>query len=241
VKNIGINWNSRNPDCPEMALGGIKMALENALQKSTVYVFTDAAAKDYELLDEVVNLVQNKQATITILLGDGCSASNHPGFAAFAKLAQISNGNVFKVEHNEISVVMKAIKDLLNINRTSIYSKDFHGTDNIKLTIDSGMKEFVITVGGSNLNVRLTDPNKNTFVGDKILETATASIIKVDNPIAGSWIITAQADGAGSVRVSAISPVGFQFGFSTAEPDDIQQTYVQPLKGNINYLSKFSV
>lgn len=54
-------------DCPESTLGGIAAALKHALPKSYVYVFTDAIAKDHAKDQQVLSLINKKQATVKIL------------------------------------------------------------------------------------------------------------------------------------------------------------------------------
>lgn len=55
-----INFNFC-PQYPENVTTGIKVAIENSLPYSTVYVFTDASAKDSEMYEEVKCMTQKKQ------------------------------------------------------------------------------------------------------------------------------------------------------------------------------------
>lgn len=51
-------------DCPESTLKGISLALEKALPKSFVYIFTDAIAKDFATDNEIMAQIQKKQTTV---------------------------------------------------------------------------------------------------------------------------------------------------------------------------------
>jgi hypothetical protein len=52
-------------DCPEMSLSGIQKGLSESRPGSYLYVFTDASAKDYAMVDEIITLAQDKQSQVT--------------------------------------------------------------------------------------------------------------------------------------------------------------------------------
>lgn len=66
LKSVKAYHNGLNYDCQELALSGLEMALENSRPKSYIYVFTDASAKDYNKIERIRKLCQEKQSQVCI-------------------------------------------------------------------------------------------------------------------------------------------------------------------------------
>lgn len=54
--------------CPEAAMAGIILGLENSLPNSYLYVLTDASARDYENVTIVESLSQKLSTQVTVYL-----------------------------------------------------------------------------------------------------------------------------------------------------------------------------
>lgn len=58
----------------------------------------------------------------------------------------------------------------------------------------------------------------------------------MENPIPGEWNVKATSDSAHSVRLTAISDIVFNFGFTLKTPQRISETFFNPLKGCQRFL-----
>lgn len=57
----------------------------------------------------------------------------------------------------------------------------------------------------------------------------------MENPIPGEWNVIATSDSAHSVRLTAISDIVFNFGFTLKPPETMSETFFNPLKGLHNF------
>lgn len=234
--------NSNNPDCPELALGGLKNGLEKALPNSIVFLFTDAPAKDLHLYDDVVALIQKKQITVNFLLSGDCGLENTEGYQIFYKLSRLSGGQAYRMSASNVKDVLLSIKDNINSNYVVLKTFDFSSSASrtINFDVDMSLTQFKVTVVGTNPTITIRDPLNNIVNPDQdlMLNSIKASIVK--SPKQGSWKLEVYASSAYTVVISGLSDLKFNFGFSIDEVESESQTGLQPLNGNKNILSIFA-
>ncbi|XP_026542144.1 von Willebrand factor A domain-containing protein 7-like [Notechis scutatus] len=61
-------------DCPEMSMTGLKLALQQSMPRSKIFVFTDAGAKDESLKGEVQILIDSSKSIVNYLLTGYCAS-----------------------------------------------------------------------------------------------------------------------------------------------------------------------
>ncbi|XP_065191072.1 hemicentin-1-like [Sycon ciliatum] len=91
-------------DCPEKVLSGLLMGLESSCPKSTVYVFTDAVAKDLELLGRVLEVIQSKQIKVVFVLSGSCESSDS---SYYDTITAISGGQLFRIGKDNVGDILK--------------------------------------------------------------------------------------------------------------------------------------
>lgn len=228
-------------DCPEYALSGLKIALELGLTNSLAYVFSDATAKDVRYYNEVLGLIQKRQAVVNFLLTGDCDDPTSPGYQVYHKLSRASNGQVYDMNKSNVKDVLIAIRHTVNSNYASLKSVDAEsaGTTNTKLNIDKSISELSVSLSGKNPKLTIKDPNNETISSGDELTLTNLKLVKIKDPVDGLWNVEAGADSSHSVRLGAISEMKFEFGFSIDEPTKKSETSYQPLEAHKNVLSIF--
>lgn len=232
---------TNNPDCPELAISGLREGLRHALPNSFAFVLTDASAKDYDQFEVTNNLVQLTQTSVNFLITGNCGHTNGPQMEVYNKLARSSNGQVFDMNRDEIQDVMWAIRNQMNDDFISLRSIDneVSGSSRIDFFVDNTITDLSVTLTGKAPFIAIEDPQNNTVVRTQNLELTNVRIIGINKPVPGQWSIEVKSSSAHSIRLGARSNIKFDFGFSLSSAIRISETSYQPLRGQQNMLSVF--
>ncbi|XP_069163060.1 hemicentin-1 isoform X2 [Procambarus clarkii] len=231
-------------DCPEMALRAIKMALEVSLPSSYVYVFTDARAKDFYLLDDVLRLIQKKQSQVVFVMTGDCGNHTHPGYQAFETIASTSSGQIFHLDKSDVKEVLNFVRLSLESRKVNLLSIDRvsegPGEENLPLLVDRTLKHFTISVSGEKPKIQIYGPegedvSKNEGV-ENLLALENVKIVGVKEPLPGRYNISVGSESKYTVRATGLSSLDFEHGFSLEPTTNFKETYHRPIKGGLSYV-----
>lgn len=229
-------------DCSEVALEGIINALQVSKPYSYAYVFTDADALDYERVDEVIELSQKKQITVSFLTTGTCFDLDAPGRLVIDQIALYSGGVVYDITRDEVDNILLAISEELDIDFVIIdafkYKLMRYDETVTSVNIDASFTSVTITINGRRSIIRVTLSNGLSVNVTTIFENESMKIIRFPTT-GGNYNITTFAESFYSLRISGISSIKFKFGFSPGMPFNIAETTVEPEWNYKNHLTVF--
>ncbi|GLH06675.1 Uncharacterized protein GBIM_12142, partial [Gryllus bimaculatus] len=225
-------------DCPEMAIEGIKIALEQSSPNSYIFVFTDASAKDYNNESVVQDLIQRKKSKIIFILTGRCIDEENEeenflydqGYKVFENIAHTSNGYIFTLEKSDVNKVLEFIKVDTRKNEV-ICVKNIVETGSCIAPVDISTDKFTVTIVGKNASVVIKDPTGLEILGNVTLNVSSAISSTIVNPKTGDWTIKVRVESAGRFIVSADSSFSIIYGFSINSTEEMKETTQRPTAG----------
>ncbi|RMB93417.1 hypothetical protein DUI87_30112 [Hirundo rustica rustica] len=225
-------------DCPEMSVGAIKVAVEISHPGSFVYVFSDARAKDYEQQEELLRLLQRKQSQVVFVLTGDCGDRSHPGYRVYERIAATSSGQIFHLDKQQVTEVLKWVEEAIQASKVHLLSTDHEdgGENTWEVPFDPSLKEVTISLSGPAPGITVRDPagkvlEKGRGLKELLNIPNSALVVALEPYEPGMWLVTTRSSGRHSLRVTGISNVNFRASFSPQPEFDTSQPGEQPLQG----------
>ncbi|XP_073981216.1 hemicentin-1-like isoform X2 [Rhodnius prolixus] len=239
INKVNVN---NGGDCPEKSLGGVIKAINMSRPYSPIYVFTDAYAKDYELEEEIIYLIQRKHPQIFFLTTGYCEEDHHL-FNVYRRIAATSSGQVFQTSKKDIKEVLKYVRGSLKKGKVLLSSVNSNTPArtpyNVPISVDKSLKEFTVTASGHNTKINVLNPDGNQPDPKQIkpvLNLNNVKVINVQEPEPGVWTVKVKSNSPYSVVSTGLSSINFVYGFSILKTGNIGETSKRPLKSAGNYL-----
>ncbi|KAM6110387.1 LOW QUALITY PROTEIN: hemicentin-2 [Pterocles gutturalis] len=225
-------------DCPEMSVGAIRLAVEVSHPGSFVYVFSDARAKDYEQQEELLRLLQHKQTQVVFVLTGDCGDRSHPGYRVYERIAATSSGQIFHLDKQQVTEVLKWVEEAIQASKVHLLSTDHKdgGEHMWPVPFDTSLKEVTISLSGPAPRIEVRDPagkvlEKGQGLKELLSIPNSAMVVAMEPHKPGMWSVTTQSSGRHSLRITGISNINFQASFSTQPDLDTPQPRERPVQG----------
>ncbi|XP_053326746.1 uromodulin-like [Spea bombifrons] len=201
-------------DCPELALGGLELALRNSPSNSFILVLTDASAKDYHdvaLLERIQSLLNTTKSQVFFLITGLCSGLSDPAFLVYREIAFQSFGHVFQVGLSDLGKVFNYLDFTLSrpINSSEqLFSGDYTVNNHSEsFRVTNNFTALIVTTDGVIYSFKVVGPDFVDLELKKIVSEIWGSMYLLKNPGKGAWTIYIYAGGRHSVRVEGFKAV----------------------------------
>ncbi len=196
-------------DCPELSMSGMLNAIDASSSGSSLYLFTDATAKDSSLGSNVVAAARAKNITIHAYLFGSCS----PIDPAYYTMTSETGGQLLLL--NRTVAETEKLFDLINPSLTgdlqpiTISKGNITGTREMSVAIDSSVTNAVFSVGMDvKGQIQLFDP-AGVEVLTGVTDISSGKTFTVESPLPGLWKLRIAGNSAYSLSVSGNSKIEF--------------------------------
>jgi hypothetical protein len=192
-------------DCPELAMHGLLEAVNAADEQSTLFLFTDASAKDSGLFGNVDAVATKKKITVNFALFGSCS----PIDPAYINTASATGGQVFLFNRfSETGAVFPLISSQVGGPQVNILhdAGTLSGSRDVPFPVDSMINALAVSTSLDSVTaIVLTRPDGTPVVasdpGVSVTTVGRGAIFLINTPQQGSWNLHVEGSGALSIDV----------------------------------------
>jgi hypothetical protein len=240
-------------DCPELSQSGLLQAVDASLPNSTLFLFTDATAKDSGAANAVIAKAREKSIVINYALSGSCS----PIDQAYVRGAAETGGFMISMTRaaGDVTKLLPLFLAQARGDLTRIISSagTLAGVESVTAPVDSTARRLVIVVNTAAANtvavrrpsgvlVAAGDPDATIATVQDFVQSPAGpfvltrgTVVTVDAPAVGAWKVELSGSGAYAVSADANSPLELRR-FAIVEPNaDIHGGFFpivgQPLTG----------
>ncbi|XP_070593768.1 von Willebrand factor A domain-containing protein 7-like isoform X3 [Erythrolamprus reginae] len=232
-------------DCPEMSMSGLKLALQQSMARSKIFVFTDAGAKDKSLKGEVQILIDSTKSIVNYLLTGYCGSRKRRSagevkpktFAnIYEELADFSDGFYVLTIKPQLSQVLGIMEKSLNAAPVKLIKGQMH-VSQFSIPVDETLKELIISVKSStSFTMTVVQPSGSPLGSmSKLINTANQKVAKISPvPEPGLWIVNLDVLNTYTIQVEGKSLLDFSYQILQKEDEFVLPVQGRPVQG-LNY------
>ncbi|NP_001086392.1 MGC89178 protein L homeolog [Xenopus laevis] len=198
-------------DCPEYAMGGLKLALQESPHNSIIMVLTDASAKDYNdavLINEIKSLISETESQVFFMITGLCSNTEDPAFTIYREISRLSFGHLYQLDLPSLGSAFRYVGSIIARPAKSsqrIFSRDYEsGEHSDTFSVPEKLTEVIMTTEGSITSLQVAGPDKSRVALKKVMSEKWGSMYSVRGPKKGSWKIDVSGKGPHSIRVEGL-------------------------------------
>ncbi|XP_063436345.1 von Willebrand factor A domain-containing protein 7-like [Mytilus trossulus] len=236
LDNITVNGGD---DCPEYAMSGLQKGIELCKDKSTIFFYTDAPAKDALENQTVIDAVNEKQIDLRLFLQDSLCIGRRrkrdtsgrtkrdAGSDPYSLVAEGTGGTIYRFNTEELGDIIRQISEEIFPSATAIvdmfeiYSDD---DDSVMFLVDNMLNNVKITVIGADSvdDIDVESPFGSILTAENtsvLFESPDKVVVTVLNPTDGIYKVIRTGNNNWSVNITAQTSVDFHYAI-TEESDD---------------------
>ncbi|XP_015250351.1 PREDICTED: von Willebrand factor A domain-containing protein 7-like [Cyprinodon variegatus] len=204
-------------DKEEMSLSGLQLALTSAPFSSEIYLFTDAPAKDQQLKNTVIALIERTQTVVNFMVTDTVEtnrrkrrsvkqsqtrAINEPEAQLYRDLAHASGGQAIEVTKAQLPVAAAIIAQSASSSVVTLLqaSRSPGQTDSFTFIVDQTVTNLRVYITGKSVTFTLTSPT-----GASQQSTDTSGSLITNQETVGNFITAQLQKQVGEWRIQMVS------------------------------------